>query len=138
MAELLSSGSNRKEKAVGRWLLTRPVEDGGLRQGSSASWIKRGRRNSGAVVLCSQASSGEAKGIHGRVELLLRVRGKNRGDRGRSCKDGAAQVGVELGRRRGNWSGWKFEGGFWIGEEPEVGGDKRGVAAAARRMGQDP
>jgi len=22
----------------------------------------------------------------------------------------------------------------WIGEEPEVGGDKRGVAAAARRM----
>ena len=26
----------------------------------------------------------------------------------------------------------------WIGEEPEVGGDKRGVAAAARRMGQDP
>ena len=26
----------------------------------------------------------------------------------------------------------------WIGEEPEVGGDKRGVATAARRMGQDP
>ena len=26
----------------------------------------------------------------------------------------------------------------WIGEEPEVGVDKRGVAAAARRMGQDP
>ena len=73
MAELLSSGSNRKEKAAGRWRLTRPVEDGGLRQGSSASWIKRGRRNSGAVVLCSPASSGEAKGIHERVELLLRV-----------------------------------------------------------------
>mgnify|MGYP006922919949 CR=1 FL=1 len=37
MEELLSSGSNRKEKAAGPWLLMRPVEDGGLRQGSSGS-----------------------------------------------------------------------------------------------------
>ena len=42
MEELLSSGSNRKEKAAGRWSPTRPVEDVGFRQGSSGSWIERG------------------------------------------------------------------------------------------------
>ena len=59
MEELLSSGSNRKEKAAGRWLLTRPVEDGGLRQGSSGSWSERGRGKDGSEGMHSLGGSGK-------------------------------------------------------------------------------
>ena len=55
--------------------------------------------------------------------LVLRKRGDGHGGWiGRRLW--LAACGWNLVMMRG-WSGWKFKGEFGLGEEPEVGGDKR-------------
>ena len=58
MEELLSSRSNMEEEAAGRWSPARPVVDGGLRQGSSVSWIERGREKDGPKGMHSLGGGG--------------------------------------------------------------------------------
>ena len=78
---------------------------------------REGHGKSGAVVPCSPASSGEVKGIHGRMGLLERWSG---GD----------WLMAEIKERR-----WQLRSG-WVEKDREGSRCGKGLAAAAGRMGQ--
>ena len=96
-----------------------------MRGGEETRWGKEGEgraRDGGALAWSTGVGKGGVmlEDELGRVLLSLD-----------QTREAVGALGVEVGDGLVRWG---KRGKIWIGEEPEVEGDKRGVAAAARRI----